>query len=144
MPTYICTVAPSRFSASQKSSAVDAITQIHAEEGRAPGYLCHCVFNEVDPSNRFINRRNVSADDVWIHGHIRAGRTKEQKAAMATRMMAECAEALGVESSYVWVYISDLAQAAEFGSLLPAPGEEKEWFAALPQEVKERYGFSEG
>lgn len=143
MPTYILTVAPRRFTAAQKSAAVDAITQIHSEEGRAPGYLVHCVFSECDPSNRFINRRTVSADDVWIHGHIRAGRTDEQKAAMATRMTAECARAFGLESSYVWVYISDLAQAAEFGSLLPAPGDEKEWYAALPQEVKERYGLEQ-
>lgn len=142
MPTYICTVAPNRFTDAQKAAVVDAITRIHSEEGKAPAYLVHVVFNEVAPSNRFINRRPVSSSDVWIHGHIRAGRTNEQKAGMAVRMMRECAEGLGIDSSYVWVYISDLAQAAEFGSLLPAPGEEKEWYAALPQQVKERYGLN--
>lgn len=120
---------------------VDAITRIHSEEGKAPAYLVHVLFNEVAPSNRFINRREVSADDVWIHGHIRAGRTNEQKAAMAMRMTSECAAGLKLDRSYVWVYISDLAQAAEFGSLLPAPGEEQEWYAALPQSVKDRYGL---
>lgn len=141
MPTYICTIAPNRFSSAQKSAVVEAITNIHSKEGKAPAYLVHVLFNEIEPSNRFINRRQVSSDDVWIHGHIRAGRTDEQKAAMAVRMTAECAEGFGLDKSYVWVYISDLAQAAEFGSLLPKPGMEKEWYAALPQEVKERYGL---
>ena len=141
MPTYICTVAPNRFSDTQKSAVVDALTRIHSEEGKAPAYLVHVLFDEVSPSNRFINRRQVSADDIWIHGHIRAGRTDEQKAAMATRMTAECAKAFGVEDSFVWVYISDLAKAAEFGSLLPAPGEQAEWYASIPTSVKARYGL---
>lgn len=143
MPTYICTIAPSRFKPAQRSAVVDAITTIHSEEGKAPAYLVHVLFNEVDPSNRFINRRPVSEDDIWIHGHIRPGRTDEQKAAMATRMTEACASGFGVDRSFVWVYVSDLAQAAEFGSLLPAPGEEEGWFAKLPREVKGRYGLGD-
>lgn len=143
MPTYICTAAPSRFTPAQKSAVVNAITTIHSEEGKAPAYLVHVLFNEIEPSNRFINRRPVSEDDIWIHGHIRAGRTEEQKATMATRMTDECARVMEVDKSFVWVYISDLAQAAEFGSLLPAPGAEKEWFEKLPREVKDRYGLDE-
>ena len=54
-------------------------------------------------------------------------------------MMAECAQAFEIDSSYVWVYLSDLAQAVEFGSPLPASGGEKDWYEALPQDVKERY-----
>ena len=141
MPTYICTVAPARFTDAQKKAVVEAITNVHSEEGKAPAHLVHVVFSEVAPSNRFINRRPVSADDVWIHGHIRPGRTSEQKSAMARRMTSECAEGLGMDKSYVWIYISDLAAVAEFGSLLPAPGEEKDWYDALPSAVKSRYGL---
>lgn len=141
MPTYICTVAPGRFSDANKTAVVDAITRLHSEIGAAPAYLVHVIFNEVDPSNRFINSRRVSSDEVWIHGHIRSGRTDEQKAEMATRMTAECAEGFGLDKSFVWVYITSLDCASEFGSLLPAPGEERDWYAALPPAVKERYGL---
>ena len=139
MPTYVCHIAPGRLSGSQKAEVVKAISNIHSKEGKAPAYLVQVIFNEVPPENRFINGRPVTRDEIWINGVIRAGRTDEQKTTMAQRMVNECAAACGIDESFVWVYVSDLAKAAEFGSVLPEPGEEKEWFAALPEDVKQRY-----
>ena len=144
MPTYTCTISPGRLSSSQKAEVVKALTRIHSEEGKAPAYLVQAIFHEVAPENHFINGRPVSTEEIWINGVIRAGRTDEQKTAMATRMVKECAAACGIDESYMWVYISDLAKAAEFGSVLPGVGEENQWFAALPEDVKRRYDLGGG
>ena len=139
MPTYNCHVAPGRLSSSQKAEVVKALSQIHSEEGKAPAYLVQVIFTDLAPENHFINGRTVSSEEIWINGVIRAGRTDDQKTAMAQRMVKEVAEICGIDKSYIWVYISDLAKAAEFGSVLPVPGKEKGWYAALSEEVKKRY-----
>ena len=109
-----------------------------------PQYLVHVVFNEIPAANRYINKRQVPDQQVWIYGHIRSGRTDAQKTKMVERLMSECSEATGIERSYIWAYINDVAKAAEFGQVLPAPGEnEKEWEEAIPKDVRERYGFPE-
>ena len=69
---------------------------------------------------------------------------KQQKEAIASRIMNECADALGIDPSYVWVYVNDADKTAEFGKILPKPGEEKEWFKSIPDAVKERYHMFEG
>ena len=56
-------------------------------------------------------------------------------------MMNECAEATGIENFFFWVYICDADKTAEFGSILPKPGEEEAWVARLPKEVRDRYGL---
>ncbi|KAK3705103.1 hypothetical protein LTR37_013470 [Vermiconidia calcicola] len=138
MPTYVCTSAAGLFTASQKSDIVERLTRIHSEEGKAPQYLVQVVFNELAPGNHFINKRPVPNQQVWIRGDIRPGRTDEQKNAMATRMMDECAEVTGIDRSYFWVYICDAEKTAEFGSILPEPGGEKEWVENLPKGVRDR------
>lgn len=55
--------------------------------------------------------------------------------------MNECAQAIGIDKSYIWVYICDAEKTAEFGAVLPEPGQEKAWAQALPSEVRERYGI---
>ena len=72
---------------------------------------------------------------------IRAGRTDAQKTAICERIMRECAEALKIDGSYVWVYVSDIGKSAEFGRMLPEPGGEKEWLEGIPQGVRKMYGM---
>ena len=142
MPTYVVTGAPGRLSASQKSDSVKAISRIHSQEGGGvPEYLVQVFFNEISPENHFINKRTVTADEMWIRGDIRPGRSDAQKTAIAERMMKGCAEVCGLDPSYVWVYICEADKTVEFGSVLPAPGGEKAWEEALPREVGERYGL---
>lgn len=83
----------------------------------------------------------ASSDQIWIRADIRGGRTIEQKTKMIDRIMNSASEATGISSSYIWVYVCDIAKAAEFGSLMPSPGAEAEWAAALPADVKQRYNF---
>ena len=60
---------------------------------------------------------------------------------LTVAVMEECAKAIGVEKSYIWVYICDADKTAEFGAVLPEPGQEKAWVEKLPKEVKQRYGI---
>lgn len=124
---------------------VDIITAIHAKEGgNVPQYLVQVVFHELKPGNHFINKRPVPAEQIWVNALIRAGRTEEQKDAIATRIMNECATALSIDSSYIWVYVNDADKTAEFGKILPKPGGEKEWLKSIPHDVRSRYHMYDG
>ena len=142
MPTYTCTSTSGRLSSSEKQKLVNRITKIHSQEGgNVPEYLVQVIFHTLPPGDHFINKSLVPKDQIWINGIIRGGRSDAQKTAMVTRMMNECAEAIGVDRSYVWAYICDAEKTAEFGAVLPEPGKEKEWVEAIPREVRERYGM---
>lgn len=141
MPTYVVTHHTNRLQPAQKTNIVRAITQIHSQEGRAPQYLVQVIFNPIPAGDWFINARPVPADQIWIRGDIRPGRTEEQKNRLCERMTAECAAAVGIEGSYVWVYIVDADKTSEFGKVLPKPGEEAKWLEEIDGSVRERYGF---
>ena len=141
MPTYVCTTSTGRLNKEQKEQIVQRVTRVHSQEGgNVPEWLVQVIFKEVERGNIYINKRNAD-DQVWIRGDIRAGRSDAQKTAMAERMMNECAEAIGIDKSYIWVYICDADKTAEFGRVLPEPGQEEAWVARLPKEVRDRYGL---
>ena len=141
MPTYVCTTTTGRLNKNQKEQIVHKVTRVHSQEGgNVPEWLVQVIFKEVERGNIYINKRNAE-DQVWIRGDIRAGRSDAQKTAMAERMMNECAEAIGIDKSYIWVYICDADKTAEFGQVLPEPGQEEAWVAKLPKEVRDRYGL---
>ena len=54
-------------------------------------------------------------------------------------MLKAVAEAASVPCTGVWIYIVDLQarQMVEFGHVLPEPGDEPAWTAALPQSDRE-------
>ena len=59
---------------------------------------------------------------------------------MINRLLDDVARAAGVESFSVWVYLSELPRAAmaEFGHVLPQPGEEQTWIDSLSEEDRVR------
>jgi phenylpyruvate tautomerase PptA (4-oxalocrotonate tautomerase family) len=143
MPTYVCHTSPSRLSLTQKRRVVNAITVAHAEETNVPKYLVQVIFQEVNAEQQYINELAVPADQIWIRGDIRSGRTDEQKEQLIKRMMELSSIACDIDASYFWIYLCDIPKMAEFGSLLPVPGKEGPWSLSLPAEVKKRYQFTE-
>lgn len=145
MPTYVCTVAAGRLSPDHKKAIANILTTVHNEETQTSHLPVQVLFNELPGKNKnnyFINETTVSADQVWIRGDIRPGRTDEQKTAMVRRIVDRASEACGIERSHFWVYLCDVAKMAEFGSVVPDAGEsvgEEAWLKGLPGEVKERY-----
>jgi phenylpyruvate tautomerase PptA (4-oxalocrotonate tautomerase family) len=137
MPTYFCTSANGRLTSEQKKKIASEITRIHAEVTGAPGFFAQVIFNEVKAGDWFMGGAPLNHEHIFVYGHIRAGRAAVDK----TRMIKLMAEAVGaaarIESARaVWVYVNELPprQMIEFGHVLPEPGDEPAWTAALPEE----------
>lgn len=140
MPTYTVTAPDGRLSNEQRQRIAAAITRIHHEVTRAPTYFAQVVFIDVKPGNYFVGGTALMGDQVFVHGQIRAGRTADDKRRLLLRILEATAEAAAMPKSHVWIYVVDLpaAQMAEFGHILPEPGDESAWTAALPDDERER------
>ncbi|GJD51739.1 hypothetical protein OPKNFCMD_4496 [Methylobacterium crusticola] len=139
MPTYAISTAKDT-TPDQRAKIVESITTIHSVEATAPRYFVQVIFNKVEPGSIFIGGEPASPDHVWVRADIRAGRTREQKARMLRRIMQETSEILAISEQDVWVYISDIPATGvlEFGNVLPEPGEEEQWLASLPSDLREK------
>jgi phenylpyruvate tautomerase PptA (4-oxalocrotonate tautomerase family) len=140
MPTYTVTVPEGRLSTEQKRRIAAAVTAAHCEIAVAPKYLAQVIFNEVKQGNYFLGGAALDGDHIFLHGQIRAGRSHETKHSLITRLLDDVAEAAGMPRSRTWVYIIDLPpeQMAEFGYVLPEPGQESAWADGLPESERNR------
>jgi phenylpyruvate tautomerase PptA (4-oxalocrotonate tautomerase family) len=140
MPTYVCSAAVGRLTPAQKAEIVNRIATIHHEETGAPRYLVLVIFHDLAPGNCYLGDRPAPADQIWIRGDIRSGRTNEQKSQMLRRIMHDVGRASGATEDAVWVYLSDLPaeNLTEYGRILPPPGKEDAWFSSLPDATRER------
>ena len=140
MPTYVCSAAVGRLTPVQKAEIVNSITTIHHEETGAPRYLVLVIFHDLPPGNCYLGDRPAPADQIWIRGDIRSGRTNEQKSQMLRRIMRDVARASGAAEEAVSVALCELpaANIAEYGRVLPPPGAEDAWFSSLPDAMRER------
>lgn len=137
MPTYFCTTAKDRLTSEQKSKIAGDITRIHREVTGAPDFFAQVIFREVKGGDWLMGGAPLAHDHIFVYGHVRAGRAAVDK----TRMIKLMAEAVGraaqVESGHaVWIYLNELPprQMIEFGHVLPEPGDEPVWTAALAEE----------
>jgi phenylpyruvate tautomerase PptA (4-oxalocrotonate tautomerase family) len=149
MPTYVCTAAAGRLSTPAKTSIAKALTTVHSEEANTPRFVISVIFQELPGKNKgnyFINETAVDADQIWIRGDIRTGRTDEQKTTMVRRIVELASQACGISREHFWVYLCEITKMAEFGSVMPDAGDtdgEARWLKGLPEKVKERYELRE-
>ena len=87
MPTYVCSAATGRLTPAQKAEIVRSITAIHHEETGAPRYLVQVIFYDLAPDSHYVAGQLAPADQIWVRGDIRGGRTNEQKSQMLRRIM---------------------------------------------------------
>ena len=135
MPTYTVTVAQGRLSSDEKLRLAQGITSAHNEATGAQGFFAQVIVNEVSPGNHFIGGSPLREDQIFVHGHIRAGRTDERKQFLLARIR-DCVMAVArVERRYVWVYVSEIPplQMLEYGHELPQPGQEDVWLESLSE-----------
>jgi phenylpyruvate tautomerase PptA (4-oxalocrotonate tautomerase family) len=137
VPTYVCQVPAGSLSVTQKSAVAKAISHNHSEATGAPPFFVQVVLEEKGPGERFLGGELV-ANHIWIYGHIRAGRTKEQKTKLMLEIMRDVAKIAGLPEESIWVYLNNLdpTDMVEFGHVLPEPGAEQEWFDRLPESLR--------
>lgn len=140
MPTYSCLAHAGRLTSEKKREIAAIIGKIHREEAKAPGFFVQVIFQEIGADSHFIADKPASSDQIWIRGDIRAGRTKEQKSRLLTRMAREVGAACNTSEENVWVYLCDIPEynICEYGQVLPAPGHEAAWLESLPPDLRKR------
>lgn len=140
MPTYHCTAPAERLNAAQKAALAEAITRTHHEVTGAPGYFAEVIFHGVAEGDWFVGGQPLQGEQIFVHGHIRAGRSAVDRKLLLERLIHAVAEAAAMPAHAVWVYLTELPGRAmvEFGHILPEPGDETTWAAALPAEDRQR------
>ena len=140
MPTYTCKSAAGLLDAPRKAAIARAVTRAHAEVTGAPAYFAQVAFETVPDGDHFIGGAPLAHEHVFVYGHIRAGRSALDRAALVERLVGGVAEAARLPRFAVWVYVLELPAAAmaEFGHVLPEPGGEAAWTAALPPADRDR------
>jgi phenylpyruvate tautomerase PptA (4-oxalocrotonate tautomerase family) len=142
MPTYVCVVKAGLLNNQQKQRIASAITRLHSETTGAPTWLAQVVIDENEQRQRYLSGQPAD-HQIWIRGDIRAGRTSEQRQRLMLGIVQAVSEISGVEESAIWVYLCNLApdDMVEYGRVLPRPGEEQQWFQALPRELQRYLTF---
>jgi phenylpyruvate tautomerase PptA (4-oxalocrotonate tautomerase family) len=140
MPTYTCAAAAGLLDPERKGAIARAITTAHAEITGAPAYFAQVIFEDVVEGDHFIGGAPLAHDHLFVHGRIRAGRSAEDRTALIKRLVADVARAANLPAFAIWVYLLELPPAAmaEFGHILPKPGDEAEWTRNLPAQDRER------
>lgn len=134
MPTYICRAHESLLTAEQKRVVAQAITDAHAGITGAPAYFAQVQFHALPGHDIFVAGTPLAHDHLFIHGYIRGGRSALERKRLITRIVGDVASAIEIPAFAIWVYISELPAAAmaEFGRVLPEPGDEAAWIDGLP------------
>ncbi len=140
MPTYTCTAAAGLLDRERKSAIAQAITVAHAEITGAPAYFAQVIFEDIAEGDHFIGGAPLAHDHIFVDGRIRAGRSAVDRKALMKHLVEDVAQAAGLPAFSIWVYLLELPPAAmaEFGHILPEPGDEAEWSQNLPVEDRER------
>lgn len=140
MPTYICTARDGALTKDQKAQIATEITRVHNNVTGAPRFFVQVLFNDLKAGSQFIGGARPPSDQVWIRGDIRAGRSEQDKARLLLDILHGFSRISGVPEADVWVYLTELPakNMAEFGQVLPEPGAEEAWMAALPQAEQDR------
>ena len=99
--------------------------------------LMQVIFYEVASGNHYIAGELAEPEQIWIRGDLR-GRTEEQKGKILRRILQGVAKSTDAPEEAVWVYLLDIptTNIAEYGRILPLPGDENFWFEMLPESLK--------
>ncbi|MEQ9866107.1 tautomerase family protein [Pectobacterium aroidearum] len=139
MPTYYCSFPSGNIPDSQKNAIAQAITERHTEATGAPGWFVQVIINEGEGQQRYLGGERYD-EHVWIRADIRAGRKKEQLESLITNILNDVSKISGISQDDIWIYLNNLEpeNMAEYGHILPPPGNEQSWFNALPESLRNR------
>src|SRR6201984_708439 len=135
MPTFNVTVPEGRLLNEQKTRVAVAIGRTYKELTGVPENLTQVIFIEVKHGNYFVGSVPLDTDQISVEGHLCTGRSVEAKRSLVERIVEAVAKAAAMPKGHVWAHLVDMpaSQIAEFGHVLPEPGGEAAWIAALPE-----------
>jgi phenylpyruvate tautomerase PptA (4-oxalocrotonate tautomerase family) len=135
MPTYRCTVPQGLLDTERKAALAREITRIHNAVTGAATFFAQVVFDEVPTGNYFIGGAALSGEQIFVNGQIRAGRSDPDLKRLLAELVEGVAKATMLPRRAVWVYVTELParRMAEYGHVLPEPGDEPTWLAGLPE-----------
>jgi phenylpyruvate tautomerase PptA (4-oxalocrotonate tautomerase family) len=138
MPTYVCSVPPRLLDDKQKAEIAQAISQRHSEATGAEPFFVQVQIDETPSRQRFLGGTSTN-DHIWVRGDIRAGRPEDVRQRLMVNIMQDISEIAGIPSSAVWIHLCNLTATdmLEHGHVLPMPGQEQQWFAALPETLQQ-------
>jgi phenylpyruvate tautomerase PptA (4-oxalocrotonate tautomerase family) len=139
MPNYMVHLDTGASSAEQRAALVREISTSHSVLTGAPPSFVQVIISHIG-GEHFIGGEPVDARAVFLHGHIRDGRSTNAKDALIAALRDAVRDHLRVPEDLIWVYLSEIpaAQMIEYGRVLPTPGHEQAWQAELPDEVRAR------
>ena len=140
MPTYTVTNSNFNLSSKLQKNLAEGITKVHNIVTGANTYFAQVIFNKVKKNNHFMGGKKVKEPSIFLLGQIRAGRSKEIKDKLISKLRDIIIKKSKLDETQVWVYIIDLppSQMIEYGAVLPDSGKEKEWFSGLSKKLKRR------
>lgn len=146
MPTYTVTHSALPLDHEQRNRIAEGITEVHNRVTGANKYFAQVIFDEKSGGSHFMGGKAISEPQLYLHGEIRAGRTEQVKKQLILELRDVLIKCTGLDQSNVWAYIIDLPpnQMIEYGEVLPESGREKEWYAALSPELKEKLSRLDG
>ena len=138
MPTYTVHAPAGRLTDVHRKRIASGITRVHNDATGAQTFFAQVIFLEVQAGHWFVGGASMVGEQIFIHGQIRAGRSSDVKKKLLTGLVDVVCEAASFDRNLTWAYIVDLppSQMVEYGHMLPEPGTEAEWLAALPSEDK--------
>jgi phenylpyruvate tautomerase PptA (4-oxalocrotonate tautomerase family) len=140
MPTYTVSAVSGRFCEKVKQQIASGITDAHRNATGAHGFFAQVIFCEIPDGNHFMGGSPLKSDQIFVHGHIRAGRTARQKEQLLEEIVKVIVEAASTDRCHVWAYVSELppSQMVEYGKVLPEPGTEEAWLGSMSHVDRER------
>ena len=140
MPTYTVTNSNFNLSSKQQQNLAEGITKVHNVITGANTYFAQVIFNKTKNSDHFMGGKKVKEPSLFLHGQIRAGRSKKVKDKLIADLRNILIRKSKLDETQVWVYIVDLppSQMIEYGAVLPASGKEREWFNCLSTKLKKK------
>ena len=140
MPTYTVTNSNFNLSSIQQTKLAKGITKVHNIVTGANTYFAQVIFNKTKKNNHFMGGKKVKEPSLFLHGQIRAGRSKKIKDKLIVDLRNVLIKRSELNETQIWVYIVDLppSQMIEYGAVLPESGKEKEWFKNLSTKLKKK------
>tara|TARA_B100001057_G_scaffold108046_1_gene105712 strand:- start:517 stop:957 length:441 start_codon:yes stop_codon:yes gene_type:complete len=140
MPTYTVTNSNFNLTSQQQKKIAEGITKVHNVVTGANIYFAQVIFNKTKKNNHFMGGKKVKEPSMFLLGQIRAGRTKEIKDKLISKLKDILIKKSKLDETQVWVYIIDLppSQMIEYGAVLPQSGKENEWFSNLSPKLRKK------